>query len=157
MEQEFKKLIQDYHRLIYKVCRMYRGPVSDTQDLYQDILVQLWRAFPSFRKESKVSTWIYRIAINTCISQYRKNRNKPIHEGINEAIAQTVSNPENRNDELDQLNQAIALLGDIEKAIILLYLEEYSYKEIAEVIGITESNVGFKINQIKKKLKEKLG
>lgn len=156
MEQEFKSLIADNHRLIYKVCRMYCSHEADIQDLYQDILIQLWKAFPSFKSESKISTWIYRIAINTSITQFRKGKRKPIYESINNLISETVTNPESKQDDIEQLNQAIALLADIEKGIILLYLDEYSYREIAEIIGTTESNIGFKINQIKKKLKETL-
>jgi RNA polymerase sigma factor (sigma-70 family) len=156
MEQEFKALVANNHLLIYKVCRMYCTNEADMQDLYQDILVQLWKAFPSFKGVSKISTWIYRIAINTSITQFRKIKRRPIHENISELMAETISNPDSKQEDIEQLNRAIALLADIEKAIILLYLDEYSYKEIAEVIGTTESNIGFKINKIKNKLKETL-
>jgi RNA polymerase sigma-70 factor (ECF subfamily) len=156
MEQEFKALVANNHLLIYKVCRMYCANEADMQDLYQDILIQLWKAFRSFKGESKISTWIYRIAINTSITQFRKTKRRPIHENISELMVETISNPESRQEDIEQLNRAIALLADIEKAIILLYLDEYSYKEIAEIIGTTESNIGFKINKIKNKLKETL-
>lgn len=156
MEQEFKKLIANNHLLIYKVCRMYCNSEADIQDLYQDILLQLWKAFLSFKGDSKISTWIYRIAINTSITQFRKNKRTPILEDISTLITETIRNPENRLDDIVQLNRAIASLADIEKGIILLYLDEYSYREIADIMGITESNVGFKINKIKKKLKETL-
>lgn len=156
MEQEFKAMVANNHLLIYKVCRMYCSTEADMQDLYQDILIQLWRAFPSFKSESKVSTWIYRIAINTSITQFRKSKRIPMHEYLSDQMAQTISNPESKQEDIDQLNKAIALLADIEKAIILLYLDEYSYREIGEVIGTSESNIGFKINKIKSKLKENL-
>lgn len=135
---------------------MYCNAEADMQDLYQDILIQLWKSFPSFKGESKISTWIYRIAINTSITQFRKSKRKPIHENISDVKAESISDPESKQEDVEQLDRAIALLADIEKAIILLYLDEYSYREIAEVIGTTESNIGFKINKIKKKLKETL-
>lgn len=156
MEQEFKALVANNHLLIYKVCRMYCSTEPDLQDLYQDILVQLWKAFPAFKGESRISTWIYRIAINTSITQFRKTSRKPIHENINNQMVETIRNPESKQEEVDELNRAIALLADIEKAIILLYLDEFSYKEIAGIIGTTESNIGFKINKIKTKLKATL-
>jgi RNA polymerase sigma factor (sigma-70 family) len=156
MEQEFKALVASNHLLIYKVCRMYCATEADIQDLYQDIMIQLWKAFPSFKGESKISTWIYRIAINTSITQFRKIKRRPMHENISDLMTETISNPESRQEDVDELNKAIALLADIEKAVILLYLDEYSYKEIAEIIGTTESNIGFKINKIKNKLKETL-
>lgn len=135
---------------------MFCRTEADIQDLYQDILVQLWKAFPSFKRESKVSTWIYRIAINTSVTQFRKSKRAIVHEDIDSIDAENIGMPEGRHEDLEKLDKAIALLKDIEKAIILLYLDEYSYREIAEVIGTTESNIGFKINKIKKKLKETL-
>ncbi len=154
MNQEFISIITEHHHLIYKVCSMYRDNSEDMHDLYQDIVLQLWRAFPSFRGESKISTWIYRIALNTNITQLRKAQRNPIHSSITEQMTETIRDTQFAIDEIDHLNKAIAQLTEIEKAIIILYMDEYKYKEIADIIGTTESNVGFKINQIKKKLKE---
>lgn len=154
MNEEFTSVITENQPLLYKVCRMYRSNSEDIQDLYQDIVLQLWRAFPSFKGESKISTWMYRIALNTSITQLRKTSRKPLHLSITDHMTETIRSHDPPTDDIDHMNNAIAQLTEIEKAIILLYMEEYSYKEIADIVGTTESNVGFKINQIKKKLKE---
>lgn len=153
MNEKFISIITEHQGLIYKVCRMYRDNAEDIRDLYQDIVLQLWRAFSSFKGESKISTWIYRVALNTAITQLRKNRHKPTHLSITEHMTETIRDKDSPADEIEHMNKAIAHLTEVEKAIIILYMDEYKYKEIAEMVGTSESNVGFKINQIKKKLK----
>ena len=133
---------------------MYCHSSEDRQDLFQDIVLQLWRAFPKFRNEAKVSTWMYRIALNTAITRLRKESKRPHPQDIDKDILQIPSPDLSvREEQLTSMMLAIDGLSDVEKAIVLLYLEDQSYKEIAEVMGMSESNVGYKINRIKHKLR----
>lgn len=153
VEQEFVSVIREYERVIYKVCYLYVTPHATLNDLYQEVVLNLWKAFPKFRKECKMSTWIYRIALNTCISFIRKEKNIP------EIV--TLTREVDRADETDetetmlhQLYRMINRLGQLEKSIILLYLEEKSYEEISEITGLTLTNVATKLSRIKDKLRK---
>ncbi len=131
---------------------MYRDAPHDQEDLFQEIVLQLWKAFPKFRAESKVSTWMYRIALNTAIATFRKNtlsmsQNDVLPDHIPVSTIQETSENE------EKLFEAIRKLNQAERALIALFLEDYSYKEIANLAGITENNVGVKISRIKDKLK----
>ncbi|MEM9328569.1 MAG: RNA polymerase sigma factor [Bacteroidota bacterium] len=152
MEQEFISLIKTHEGIILKVCNVYCSHPSDREDLYQDILIQLWKAFPTFDHRSKVTTWMYRIAFNTAVSRFRKQAKQPTKQPI--AGDWAAEPPTDKGDDVSALYIAIATLNKIDKAITLLYLDGLKYREIGEIIGITESNVGFKINQIKSKLRE---
>lgn len=152
MENEFIKIIHDYQKIIYKVCKMYRDSNEDQEDLFQEIVFQLWKSFPSFKGESKISSWIYRISLNTAMVIYRKPKLavdyiKDFPERIHPSSENKISENEER------LFCALRKLSDSEKALISLYLEDFSYLEIAEMVGISESNVGVKLNRIKNKLK----
>ncbi len=152
VEQEFLSVIREYARVIYKVCYLYTTPNTTINDLYQEVVLNLWKAFPKFRGECKISTWIYRIALNTCISFIRKEKNIP--EII--AFTQTIEKVDEDDDTkvmLEQLYRLINRLSELEKSIILLYLEEKKYEEIAEITGLTATNVATKISRIKDKLK----
>jgi len=152
VEQEFLSVIREYARVIYKVCYLYTTPNTTINDLYQEVVLNLWKAFPKFRGECKISTWIYRIALNTCISFIRKEKNIP--EII--AFTQTIEKVDEDDDTkvmLEQLYRLINRLSELEKSIILLYLEEKKYEEIAEITGLTTTNVATKISRIKDKLK----
>lgn len=151
------QLAEQHQGIIHKVCSMYCSNESDREDLFQDILIQWWRAFPSFKGQSKFTTWAYRVAINTAISNYRKQKRRPNLNAIStdELQIPDISYKSIEQKEREQiLYQAINKLSKVERAIMMLYLEEYSYEEIAEMIGITKSNVGVKINRIKAKLKK---
>ncbi len=134
---------------------MYCDIDEDRKDLYQEILAQLWKAYPTFRNESKVSTWMYRVALNTAITSFKKNKRKPDRGSI---AAESIQIPD-ENDEAEKeeeirlLHRAIARLTGIEKSIILLFLEDKKYVEIAEITGISQNYVRVKMNRIKKKLK----
>jgi len=122
--------------------------------LKQEILIQLWKAFPKFRNESKLSTWIYRIALNTAISNLRKEKRKVKSQEITENCREiNMFQEAELKEEVIQLYRLIYSLNDLEKAIILLYLDDQSYSEIAEIVGITETNTATKISRIKSKLK----
>lgn len=153
MEKEFLEVIHDYQKIIYKICRVYRDSREDQEDLFQEIVYQLWKSYPGFKRESKVSSWIYRIALNTAIAIYRKSKipidyYKEFPEHIHPPDEKTVSENEER------LFWALRKLNDSEKAVISLYLEDFSYQEIAEITGLSESNVGVRLNRIKNGLKE---
>ena len=151
--KEFTELLQIHEGIAYKIACMYCSNNDCWNDLFQDILLQLWIAFPNYDNKRKFSTWMYRIALNTAISQLRKNSKLEITKNIPEHI-------EDDNifyfdkEEITLLYKAISKLNKVEKAIIILYLDDNSYEEISEVIGISLSNVGVKINRIKMKLRE---
>lgn len=152
MQATFLKIIEEHQGIIYKVCKMYRDCKEDQEDLFQEIVLQLWKSYPKFRKEAKVSTWIYRIALNTAIATFRKNKiviefKESIPKQYHANDADTPSENEER------LFEAIRTLNKAERALIALYLEDYPHREIAEITGITENYVGVKISRIKEKLK----
>jgi RNA polymerase sigma factor (sigma-70 family) len=152
MEQEFLKSIHDYQKIIYKICKMYRDSKEDQEDLFQEIVYQCWKSYPSFKGESKISSWIYRIALNTAMAAYRKS--SPVVNYSAELPDQVGSNESaNLSKNEERLFWALRQLKGSEKALISLYLEDFSYKEIAQITGITESNVGVKLTRIKSKLK----
>lgn len=153
VEQEFLSVIREYERVIYKVCYLYSTPNVLLNDLYQDVVLNIWKAYPKFRRECKVSTWIYRIALNTCISFIRKEKNIPEIVALTQS-ADRVEEPDETQTMLQQLYQMINRLGQLEKSIILLYLEEKNYEEIAEITGLTVTNVATRISRIKDKLRK---
>lgn len=152
---DFIKLIEKYKKIIYKVSHMYCDRTIDKKDLFQDIIFNLWISYPSFQNKSKISTWIYRISLNTAISWFREYTKQSKNLEYTNLVPNLTNETDNTLDELhDQLYGAINSLGKIDKAIILLLLDEYSYEEIAEITGISKTNVATKINRIKVKLRE---
>jgi RNA polymerase sigma-70 factor (ECF subfamily) len=156
LEQTFVIQLRDNQNIIHKICRLYTSDGDAHKDLFQEITIQLWKAFPKFRGDSKFSTWAYRVALNTAISLYRKN-SKSIqtsdYEKHSYFISQEDYNPE-EEEQLKLMYQAAHQLNDIEKALIYMYLEEKDYTEIAETLGISEVNARVKMNRIKNKLKK---
>lgn len=155
MEKEFLEIVRVNQGIIHKVCSVYCDNEEDRQDLFQEILAQLWKSYPGFRHESKFSTWMYRIALNTAITSFKKWRRQPATgrlSGDNYQIAEDTSSLET-DENIARLKLAIAKLSGIEKSIILLFLENKSYEEIAEITGITQNYVRVKMNRIKTKLK----
>lgn len=153
LENSFMEMIRCYDNVIYKVCSFYISAEYTLQDLYQDIVYNLWSAYPKFRNESKISTWIYKIALNTCITGLRKSKRKPDKVSLS-TLYDSFPATENVFDDLKEMYQLIQQLSAIEKAIILLWLEEKSYQEIAEITGLTKGSVGMKIQRTKEKLKK---
>ena len=149
-------MINNHRGILYKVCNLYCSDKVDKEDLFQDIIIQLWKSFPSFRNESKISTWMYRVALNTAISYFRKEIKKPERLPISSVEFQipAITDFPDDQDDLKLMNDAIQRLTKIEKALIMLYLEEKSYREISDVLGISNSNVGVKLNRIKLKLEK---
>lgn len=154
LEKTFVRLIQQHERIIYKVCSFYTSPEFPIADLYQEVICNLWVGFPKFRNECSVSTWIYRVSLNTCITGIRKDFRRlksdlPITE-----ISESLIEPENAEENIREMYRLINQLQTMEKAIVLLYLEEKSYQEIAEITGLTISNVATKLKRSKEKLKQ---
>lgn len=153
IEREFIHMIHQYEKVIYKVCSFYTSDEYPLADLYQDIVYNLWKSYPGFRGESSESTWIYRIALNTCISGLRKIKNKPDKISLSGFEVHFIE-PENMEENIREMYSLIRRLGTLERAIVLLYLEEKSYREIADVTGLSLSNVAAKLKRIKLKLKK---
>jgi len=157
LEKNFTEIVTTHQGIIHKVCGIYCKNDESRKDLFQDIVMQLWRSFPSFRGDAKVTTWMYRVALNTAISSFRKQVRKPQEESISGSIYQIpIINRfgQEQEEQIQFMYKAIQHLSKIEKAIIMLYLEEHSYDEIAKITGITKTNVGVKINRIKGKLQK---
>jgi len=152
LEQEFISLIKQYERIIYNVCTFYMSETSPLEDLYQEIVLNLWKAFSNFRNESQISTWIYRIALNTCISDLR--RNAKLRQNVQLSFSEhIVFEQETKSAEIQELYSLIYKLNKIERSIILLWLEEKSYQEIADVTGFSVTNVATRLKRTKEKLK----
>lgn len=152
-EKEFVAIIKQYEKMIYKVCSFYISAMHPISDLYQEVVYTLWKNFPKFRNECSISTWIYRVALNTCISGIRKDKRQIDHETDFENIF-TASEDDADEENIKEMYQLIYQLKELERAIVLLYLEGRSYKEIAEITGLTLTNVATKLNRIKEKLKQ---
>ena len=153
MKEEFVTLIKQHQGILQKICNIYfyRNPYKE--DYYQEILIRVWKAYPSFGNQSKFSTWLYRVALNTAIDIIRKQQLQPRHIELSKSEYNIpVNESDAESEQKDQLYLAINRLSDIEKAIILLYLEENSYAEIGEIIGISEGNAGVRISRIKNQL-----
>jgi RNA polymerase sigma-70 factor (ECF subfamily) len=148
---QFVSLIQEYQKIIHKICHLYRDSKEDREDLFQEITFQLWKAFPSFKNQAKISTWIYRIALNTAIAAFRKN--KPVIDYVAELPDMSGEQPGDAFDERqERLFLLLKKLDDNDKMIIALYLEGLNYQQMAEIAGINENYVGVKLNRIKTKI-----
>lgn len=154
-KKAFLALVTQHQGIIHKVCSIYCDNGTDRQDLFQEVLLQVWKSYPSFKGQSKVSTWLYRVALNTAISMFRKKSRRPKEQSLGFTEFQLADTPPNFEYEERQryLHKAIEKLNKIERAIIMLYLEDHSYHEISEIMGISETNVGVKLHRIKTKLK----
>ena len=155
-EKKFIDLINQHQGLIHKVCFMYEQDRDARNDLFQEIVLQLWKSFHTFRGEAKITTWMYRIALNTAISGYRRQSRhvktedlRDMHFNISES-----QNQDEQEEDLRRLQAAIRQLSDIERAMIMMALEEIPYEEIADTIGITQNNVRVRMNRIREKLKK---
>ena len=154
--QEFAELVDQHRSMLYKICNLYASTLHDRQDLFQEIIIQLWKSFPTFRNEAKFSTWLYRIALNTALAGLRKKKNvishvEPSHLPTGLQDLQYSNEAEER---IQQLHEAIKLLSEVEKAIVMLYLEDRSYEEMEDILGINQNNLRVKMNRIKEKLRK---
>lgn len=156
LEQSFVQQLKENQNIIHKICRLYTNDSDAHKDLFQEVTIQLWKAFPKFRGDSKFSTWAYRVALNTAITLYRKST-RTIKTSDYEKHSFYISQEDYNTDEEEQLKlmyKAVYTLNDIEKALVFMYLEDANYTEIAETLGISEVNARVKMNRIKGKLKK---
>ena len=156
LEKSFVQQLQENQNLIHKICRLYTNDEDAHKDLFQEITIQLWKAFPQFRGESKFTTWAYRVALNTAITLYRKKTRTISTIEFNSTLHKVNQEEYNYEEEehIKLLYQAVQQLNDIEKALVFMYLEDKDYTEIAETLGISEVNARVKMNRIKGKLKK---
>jgi len=152
MYDEITKLIYENQQIIIRICRGFFTGQADREDLFQEIIYKVLRSFGKFRHESSFTTWLYRISVNTAITYTRQKKRSPNTSGELPDFSEPESGTRDEED-IRQLYRAIDKLSRIEKGIILLYLEERSYEEIAEITGFSVSNVSVRIHRIKKKLK----
>lgn len=154
-QDEFTGLLKKHSGIIASVCNLYCRVQADKEDLSQEILYQLWRSWHRYDNNRKFSTWMYRIALNVAISFHRARKPDPPLEAISEATL--LQEQETGNDEqLSRLRMALLALKELDRALMLLYLDGKNYGEISEILGITETNVGTRISRVKEKLKNKL-
>ncbi len=155
-QEEFLQLIQTHQGLLYKICHLYENNATDRDDLFQEMILQLWKSYGNFRGEARLSTWIYRIGLNTALSSIQKNKRR-VSVSYPENIPHEMSEENKdhiREDKLKFLYQAIAGLTEIERALVMLYLDEKSYDEMEEIMGISAGTLRVKMNRIKEKLKK---
>jgi RNA polymerase sigma-70 factor, ECF subfamily len=151
-KQIFENWLSQHKALVFKVVRAYASTAMDVDDLFQEITIQVWRSVPAFRQESSATTWMYRIALNTAMKWVRSERKHSRNEAIDD-VPQVLLETSGQTDErLTWLYEEIYKLDEVDRSIALLMLDGFGYKEMAEILGITESNVGVKINRIKKHL-----
>ena len=154
-EKIFAQLIEEHQGLIIKVSRLYTNTLEDEQDLFQEIVLQLWKSYDSFSGNSKISTWMYRVALNTAITMFRKkNRSPKTSDYCENSLEGIVQPTDDKQQQIDLLYTLIKKLPKVERAIVMMYMEDLPYKEIADNLGISEVNARVKMNRLKKTLKE---
>ncbi|MDG1111932.1 MAG: RNA polymerase sigma factor [Polaribacter sp.] len=155
LESKFLSDFEKNQNIVHKICRMYTTNRDAHNDLFQEVTIQLWRNYEKFRSEAKFSTWMYRVALNTAISLYRKSTRSVKTQDISdfEYKIKAVDYDDTEEQQLKAIYKAIHQLSDIEKALIFLYLEDKPYKEISETLGISNGNARVKMNRAKEKLK----
>tara|TARA_R110002051_G_scaffold5108_2_gene27350 strand:+ start:19445 stop:19939 length:495 start_codon:yes stop_codon:yes gene_type:complete len=155
LEHKFVTELQDNQNIVHKVCTLYTNDRDSHNDLFQEITIQLWKAYPKFRGDAKFSTWMYRVALNTAITLYRKNKKRIDTANYDSIIFKVKADEYDETEELQLklMYKAVKQLGDVDKALVFLYLEDKNYTEISDTLGISEVNARVKMNRIKTKLK----
>lgn len=154
LEKEFLEMFATQKRTIYKVCYIYANDQDNLNDLFQETVLNLWKSFPRYRGDSNITTWVYRIAMNTCITFLRRSNNRPQTIPMTANMANMMADDDETAGMLQELYKLINQLGKLERALILLWLEERSYQEIADILGISKNNVAVKLNRVKEKLRK---
>ena len=152
LEQQFTKTVKEHKSTIYTVCYMFSQDADEVNDLFQEVLVNLWKGFESFEQRSDIRTWIYRVALNTCISLDRKKRRQATAR-----LSMDINLFEDRDEDtrqVDMLHKRIAKLQPFDRAIVLLWLENLPYDEIGQIVGITAKNVSVRLYRIREQLKQ---
>ena len=152
-EQEFTRLVEKYKSTVYAVCYMFSGNRDELDDLFQEVLVKLWKGYGSFREESDIRTWIYRVSLNCCLNLQKRKKREAGHIPLSIDI-DPFEGTSDRALQIRRLYDRINRLGLVDRALILLWLEGMSYAEIGEIIGISVKNVSFQLYRIKEELKK---
>lgn len=152
-KRNFIRIVDDHQSIIKSLCRAYYSTDDDRKDVFQDIVLQLWKSFESFRGESNISTWIYSVSLNTILSKVRNEKKKIITESI--TCTELKFSNAMADDDAELLNIVLQYLTGLDKAIVILYLEGYKNKEIAEILHLTPTNISTRLNRVKAALKAK--
>ena len=152
-QQEFLQLIEQHRGILVKICSLYARLPEEREDLFQEIIIQLWKAWPSFKGLSKFSTWMYRIALNTSISGLRKKKAELVYMDHLQMPDTMHEDDAARREQLSSLYKAIRELPEIDRAVIMLYLEDHSYEDMEEILGISQGTLRVKMARAKEKLK----
>ena len=146
--------------MLKRVCRIYEDGPEERKDLFQEIVYQLWRSYPTYLGESSVGTWMYRVALNTAITAFRRQASRPKHVELEEELSPEPGGSRGAEREergkMEILYGAIRSLNKVDRAVVTLYLEGFEYREIAKTLGLTETNVGVKLSRIRSKLQERV-
>ncbi len=140
--------------IIIKICRAYANSKEDFEDYYQEVCLQIWKSHKNFRGDAEWTTWIYRLSLNVCLTLLKKNKTAPKPLSLDVYEEQSISNGAFQDEDLNELYGAIRQLSEVDRAVILLYLEEKTYQEIADIIGTNPNNIGVRIKRIKQRLKK---
>jgi RNA polymerase sigma-70 factor (ECF subfamily) len=156
-KEQYIRIVDDHRKLIYKVCHSFCPDPEERKDLEQEILIKLWNGLKRYDERVKLSTWIYRVALNTAISFYRSEKRRGRRTPVETAFALTDTDDRGQEyrEDVERLYRFIGELNELDKALILLYLDEIKYTEISEILGITPTNAATKVGRIKRQLKEK--
>lgn len=151
----YTSAILPFSGIIIKICRAYTNTQEDFEDYYQEVCLQIWRSKDNFREQSEMSTWIYRLTLNVCLTLLKKKKNNKQHSNSNDLPPEVIEDSHTFTDEsLNQLYDAIKKLSEVDRAVILFYLEEKTYQEIADIIGTNPNNIGVRIKRIKERLRK---
>lgn len=152
----YRTFILPYAAIIIKICRAYTNTQEDFEDYYQEVSLQIWKSKDNFKEQSEWSTWVYKISLNVCLTLLKKNKKSNVQYFASDAIPDKVSEDSTAfaNDSLNHLYAAIKQLSEVDRGVILLYLEEKSYQEIADIMGTNPNNIGVRIKRIKDRLKK---
>lgn len=155
-QKEFLKILSAYQRIIHKVNQIYFKSRIDKEDNFQEVVYQLWRSFESLQDIEKPASWIYAVAINTSISKIRKDSRLEFRDSVPDVEIVDPNKQQEQNENGQRLLNALYKLNEIDKSIMLLYMEDYNYQEIAEIIGMSSSNIGVKIHRLKNQIQKQL-
>ena len=157
MTPNFEQTVQQYANILHKLCRVYTNDAAEYEELFQEMLIQIWRALPKFRGDALLSTWLYRVCINTALGFRTRAKNSKKFVPLEETLPADFSfNEDEKDEQFKRLYRAIRELKPIDRAIVSLYLDEKSYEETAQILGMTKTNVATRLMRLKKQLMEKL-
>ncbi|OJJ21885.1 hypothetical protein BKI52_14055 [marine bacterium AO1-C] len=152
LKKQFVTILQEHQGIIHQICRVYFVVPQDREDAFQEVVLQLWKAFPKFRQEAKVTTWMYRVALNTILKKVRQEQARQHLTPLEEAEPQAITHRTSETN--DYLEYALLQLPPVDKALVILHLEGYNYEEIAQILNLTKTNVASKLSRIKQKMKQ---